>query len=88
VDAHGGTERHARDVRSLDPDGAEESGDLVGMAVGGIRPGRFVACAGAGKVDRDAAEVLGVGGELERVAGVVGGRVRDQQQRLALPCTS
>ena len=83
VHAHGGAERHARDVGLLDPDGAEEGGDLVGIALGRVRPGRLVALARAGKVDRDAAEVLGVGRQLERVAGVVGGRVRDQQERLA-----
>ena len=85
VDAHRGAERHARDVGPLDPDGAEEGGDLVGVALGRVRPGRLVALARAGKIDRDAAEVLGVGRQLERPAGVVGRRVRDQQQRLALP---
>ena len=59
VDAHGGAERHARDVRLLDPDGVEEGGDLVGMAVGRVWAGRLVALAGAWKVDCDAAEVLG-----------------------------
>ena len=39
VDAHGGAERHARDVGLLDPDRAEEGGDLVGMAVGQYGPG-------------------------------------------------
>src|ERR671922_1639430 len=72
-------------MRPLDPDGVEEGGDLVGIAIGRVRPGRLVALSRAGKVDRDAAEVLGVGGELERVAGVIRGRVWDQQERLALP---
>jgi hypothetical protein len=43
----------------------------------------LVALAGAREVQRDAAEVLGVGRKLERVARVIGGQVRDQQQRFA-----
>src|SRR6266545_6813929 len=85
VNAHRRAERHARHVGPLDPDCAQEGGDLVGMAVGRVRSWRLVALARAGKVDRDAAEVLGVRRQLERVAGVVRGRVRDQQERLALP---
>jgi hypothetical protein len=77
VDAHGGAEGHARDMGLLDPDGTEEGGDLVGLAVGRVRPGRLVALARAGKIERDAAELLGVGRQLERPAGMVGSRVRD-----------
>ena len=51
VHAHAGAERDARDVGLLDPDGAEEGGDLVGVALGRVRPGRLVALARAGKVD-------------------------------------
>jgi hypothetical protein len=72
VDAHGGAERHARDMGLVDPDGIEEGGDLVGLAVGRVGAGRLVALARAGKVDRDAAKVLRVGRQLERPAGVVG----------------
>jgi hypothetical protein len=39
----------------------------------------------AGKIDRNAAEALGVRRQLERPAGVVRGRVRDQQEGLAVP---
>ena len=85
VDAHGGAERHARHVGPLHPDRTEEGGDLVGLAIGRVRPGRLVALARAGKIERDAAELLGVGRQLERPAGVVGRRVMDQQERLALP---
>jgi hypothetical protein len=59
--------------------------DLVGVAVGRVRPGRLVALARAGKIERDAAELLALGRQLERPAGVVGRRVGDQQERLALP---
>jgi hypothetical protein len=51
----------------LDPDRAEEGRNLVGVAACRVRAGRFVALAGAGEVDGDAAEVLGVCRELERV---------------------
>jgi hypothetical protein len=61
VEAHGGTERHTRDVGLVDADRAEEGGDLVGMTVGRVRARRLVALAGAGKVDGYAGEVLGVG---------------------------
>jgi hypothetical protein len=82
--AHGGAERHTRHVGALDAEDAEERGDLVGIAIGRVRPGRLVALTRAQEVDRDAAEVLGVGRKLERVAGVVRRRVRDQQERLTL----
>src|SRR5207248_10054393 len=85
VHADGRAERNSRDVGLLDPDGAKEGGDLVSIALGRVRPGGLVALARAGNVERDAAEVLGVGRELERIAGVVGGQVRNQQKRLALP---
>ena len=39
VHAHRGAERDARDVGVLDPDGAEEGGDLVGIDLGRVRPG-------------------------------------------------
>ena len=39
VEAHGGTERHARDVGLIDADRAEEGGDLVGMALGRVGAG-------------------------------------------------
>src|SRR6476619_1309843 len=84
VDANGCPKRHAGDVCVLYPDRTEERGDLVGMAVGRIRTGRLVALTCAGKVDGDAAEMLRVGRQLERPAGVVGRRVRDEQKRLAL----
>src|SRR5207247_7295574 len=79
LDAYGGAERHSRDVRPLDRDGVEEGGYLVGIAIGRVRPGRLVALTRAGEVDRDAAEVLRVGGKLECVAGVVWSRARDQR---------
>ena len=88
VDAHGGAERDAGDVRPLDLDRVEEGRELVGVALGRVGPRGLCALARAGKVDADAAEVLGVGRELEGVAGVVGARVRDEQQRLARPCSS
>ena len=83
VHGHPGAERDARDVRRLDPDGAQEAGDLVGVGLGRVRARRLVALARAREVDRDAAEVLGVGRELERVARVIGREVGDQQQRIA-----
>jgi hypothetical protein len=85
VDAHPGAERDTRDVGLFDSDGVEEGGGLVGIALGRVRPGRLVALARARKVERDAAEVLGIRGQLKRVAGVIGGQIRDQQQRLAVP---
>jgi len=72
-------------VGLLYPDGPEEGGDLVGIDLGRVRPGGLVALARAWKVKRDAAEALGVGRELERIASMIGGQVRDQQERLALP---
>jgi hypothetical protein len=68
-----------------DADGAEEGGDLVGVAFGGVRPGGLIALARARQFDRETAEVLGVGGQLERVTGVICRRVGDHQQRVTLP---
>src|SRR5262245_59211990 len=85
VNANSGAERHARDVGPLDPDSTKEGGDLVGLDFGRVRPERLIALTSAGKIERDAAEMLGVRRQLERPAGVVGRRVVDQQERLALP---
>ena len=81
--AHRGTERDARDMGLLDADGPHEGGDLVGVDLGGVRSGGLVALARAGKIYRDATEVLGVARKLKRVARVVGAQIRDQQQRLS-----
>ena len=72
------------DVGVVDPHDVEEGGDLVGIGLGRVGAGRLVAVARAGKIDRDAAEVLGIGRQLERIAGVVGGEVRDEQERIAV----
>jgi hypothetical protein len=84
VDAHGRAKRHTRDMRPLDPDGAEEGGDLVGITIGRVRPCGLVALTRARQIDGDTPEVLGVGGELKRITGGVRGGVGDQQKRLAL----
>jgi hypothetical protein len=39
VHRHARAERDARDVRLIDPDCSEEVGDLVGVALGRVRPG-------------------------------------------------
>src|SRR5262249_33666125 len=44
----------------------------------------LVAHAGAARIDGDAGEVPRILGNLERVAGVVGGEVRGEDQRVAL----
>jgi hypothetical protein len=72
----------------LDPDGAEEGGDLVGIDLGRVGAGGLVAIARARKVECDAAEVLGVGGQLEGIASVIGGQVRDSRSDSPSPCTS
>ena len=71
-------------MRPFDPDGPKESGELVGVPLGGIWPGWLVAFARARQVHCDAPEVLGVRRKLEGVAGVVGGEIGDEQQGLAL----
>src|SRR6476469_6244774 len=80
-----GAERHAGPMRRLDPDRGEEGGDMVGITLGGVRPGRLVAVTRAGKVDRNAGEVLGKGRKLERIASMIRTCIRDQQKRLTLP---
>jgi hypothetical protein len=88
VDAYGRAEGDTRDMCGLNPDDAKEGGDLICVTLSRVRPRRLVALARAGKIERDTREVLSVGRELKRVAGVVRGGVRDQQERLPFPCTS
>jgi len=83
-----GTQRQAHDVRTRDAQGLHQGGHVVGddfRRVGRIRLLRLASPAG---IERDAAELLGVVGDLEGVAGVVGGEVGNQDERLALPWTS
>jgi hypothetical protein len=68
-------------MRALDADRLHEAGDIVGEQFGRIGPGRLVGLARAARIERDAGEMLCVVGDLERVAGVVGGKIRDQHQR-------
>src|SRR5436305_7684368 len=83
VHGDSGSERDARDLGALDANRAKESGELVGISHRGIRAFRLVALAGTWEVHRDAAEMLCVGRQLERVAGMVSRQIRNQQQRIA-----
>ena len=85
VHADCGAKRDACDMCLLNPDRSEEAGDLVGVDFGRVRPGGLVTLPGPRKVESDAAEVLCVGRQLERITSVIGGEVRNQQQRLAIP---
>ena len=70
-------------MRPLYADRLHEAGDVVGEQFGRIGPVRLVGLARAARIERDAGEMLGVVGDLERVAGVVGGEIGDEDQRLA-----
>ena len=67
----------------LDPDRFHECGDVVGEQFGRIGPGRLVGLARPARIKRNAGEMLGVVGDLEGVAGVVGGEIGDEDKRLA-----
>jgi hypothetical protein len=67
----------------VDPERLQEGRDIVGHELRRVITGGLVALSRAARIDRDAREVLGVLGDLEGVAGVVRGEVRDEQQGLA-----
>jgi hypothetical protein len=62
---------------------SHEGGDVVGEQFGRIRSVGLVGLAGAARIKRNASEMLGIVGDLEGVAGVVSGKVRDEHKRLS-----
>ena len=72
--------RQAADMRPINADRLHEGGDVVGEQFHRIGARRLVGFAGAARIDRDAGEVLGVVGDLEGVAGIVGGQIRDEHE--------
>src|SRR5437016_1477528 len=79
-EAGGCAERQTSDMDTVQPDGGEEGRNVIGKQLGRPDPGRLVAVAGPARVDRDAGELLGVVGDLKGIAGIVGGKVGDQQE--------
>jgi hypothetical protein len=67
----------------LDLERGEKGCGIVGKEPRRIWTGRFVALPGAAWVEGDAGEMLGVVCHLERISGVVGRQIGDQQQWLA-----
>ena len=79
---HRGAKRHAGHVRPVDVEDFHEPGHVVGQLLRRIRARRLVGRARPSEVDRHAGEVLGVLGRLECVAGVVGGQVGNEDERV------
>jgi hypothetical protein len=70
-------------VDAIQPDGGDEGSNIVCKELGRIGPGRLVAFASAARIDRDTGETLSVVRDLKGITCIVGGKVGDQQQRLA-----
>src|SRR6266567_1863360 len=66
----------------LDPSGLHESGNIVREKLGGIDAFWFVRFTCPSEVERDAGKVLGVLRHLEGVTCVIGGQVRNENERL------
>src|SRR5271169_5534850 len=67
----------------LDLERGKKGRGIVGEEPRRIWTGRLVALPSAAWVEADAGEMLGVVPRLERIAGVVGRQIGNQQQRLA-----
>jgi hypothetical protein len=65
-------------------DGLHERGHVVGEQLGGVGALRLAAQPCPAQVNGEAGEVLGVVRDLERITGLVGREIRDEDQRLAL----
>ena len=72
-------------MRALDADRLHEGGHVVGEQLHRIGALWFVGLARSARVERDAGELLGVIGDLKGVAGMVGGKIGDEHERLACP---
>src|SRR5206468_3047140 len=63
--------------------GPHESGDVVRECLCRISSLGGLAFTGSAKIERNASEVLAIFGNLESVTGVIGGQVRNQNERVA-----
>ena len=65
-------------MRLLDSDRRHERGDVIGEQFGRISAVRLVALPRPARIERNAGEMPGVFRDLEEVASVVGGEIRDE----------
>jgi hypothetical protein len=72
-------------MSSLNTQCLHESGNIVGEIRGGVGSVRFVTLACPAKIERDAGEMLGIFGNLKRVASIVGRQIGNQNQWIAAP---
>ena len=70
-------------MRCLDSDRGHEGGDVIGEQLGRISALWLVAFTRPARIKRNAGEMLGIFGDLEEVAGVVSGEIRNENERLA-----
>src|SRR6516225_9749164 len=69
-------------MRPLHADRLHEGGNVIGeqfRRIGGLR---LVALAGAARIHGNTGKALGVIGDLEGIAGIVGGQIGDEKERL------
>src|SRR3989442_6638132 len=67
----------------LDPDGVHEPRNVICEDLGGVASSWLVGLTGAPQVNGDAREVLRVLSNMERIAGLVRGQVRDKHEWLS-----
>src|SRR5213079_1228236 len=79
--AGGRPQGEPEDMRLLYSDLLHERGNVVREHLRRVNAGRLIRLPGPTQINRDAAEVLRVVGDLERVAGIVGSQVGDKHQR-------
>jgi hypothetical protein len=72
-------------MRAFHTNRLHEGGDVVGEQFHRIGALRLIRLASTAWIDGDAGKVLGVIGDLEGVAGMVGGKIGNENKRLSRP---
>src|ERR1051326_504779 len=73
-------QRQTGDMRLSDSRSLHESGHIVCQKLRGILAFRFVGFTSPPQVKREASEVLGIFGDLEGIAGVIGSQIRNENE--------
>src|ERR1700751_2716013 len=72
-------------MRALHANRLHEGGDVVGKQFHRIGALRLIGLASAARIEGDASEVLGIIPDLKGIAGMVGGKIGNENERLSRP---